>query len=183
MHAVYAYAGAYKNNQSITLPLTVSGSGKSGPINYSASGSVLKTEAQVSTQIYKSNNYLNSNQKVGAKVEAKAGVTLVEAGASVGVGPVSYNTSIAQGKATIGGKAEVNLKNFSASGGVEAGAYLLDWKNTIGVKIGGVNVEVGGALKAGVGGELKGEVSKKGISIKFGGVLGVGGSVILDIRW
>jgi len=50
MHAVYAYAGASKNYQSITFPLTVNGTGKSGAINYNASGSVLKTETKLSAQ-------------------------------------------------------------------------------------------------------------------------------------
>lgn len=173
MYAVYAYAGASKNNQSITLPLTVSGSGKSGPINYSASGSVVKTETKLSVQA--------NRQKIG--IEAKAGATLVEAKASVGAGPVSYNTSVTTGKAEIGGKAEIALKNFSVSTNAKAGAYLLEWKNTIGFKIGGVSVEVGGSLNAGVGGEFKGEVSKKGISFKLGGTLGIGGSAVIDIRW
>ncbi|ADL41818.1 hypothetical protein COB47_0496 [Caldicellulosiruptor obsidiansis OB47] len=173
MHAVYAYAGSSKNNQTITFPLSVSGGGKSGAINYNASGSVLKTETKLSAQA--------NTQKIG--VEAKAGATLVEAKASVGVGPVSWNTALAQGKAEIGGKAEINFKdaNFGFNGKV--GAYLIDWKNTIGVKIGGVSVEVGGSLNAGRGGEFKVEAGKNGIKFKLGGTLGIGGAAIIDIRW
>jgi len=183
MHAVYAYAGSSKNNQTITFPLSVSGGGKSGPINYSAYGNVLKTETELKVQIYKEKNYITSENNSGKGISASAGVTLVEAGASVGIGRVSYNTSIAQGKAEIGGKAEASLKNLSLNGGIEAGVYLIDWKNTIGAKIGGVSVEVGGSLKAGVGGEIRGEISKKGISLKLGGTWGVGCGVVLDIKW
>ena len=59
MHAVYAYAGASKNNQSITFPLTVNGSGKSSAINYSAYGNVLKTETELKVQIYQRKKLYN----------------------------------------------------------------------------------------------------------------------------